>query len=207
MVTIMATTYIWRTMRSSLTTYPGGTGSIALDDRGAEERQPDIHQYANQSDLENAPIAEISGFVPQTNTLILNVASSLWAPFVMPVAYEKAAKQQGVKLHAKALNTLPPQDPEGVVPGIALFVLLIGGYLGATFAMLRTKRAAEHRRIAALFGYSVVVALVIDLIAGPILDAYPDVGATSGSLAGVALICFAVARWPQRCRAWWPLAR
>ena len=40
----------------------------------------DIHHYTNQSDLENAANhAEIyGGFVPQTNTLILNVASSLW---------------------------------------------------------------------------------------------------------------------------------
>ena len=89
---------------------------------------------------------------------------------------------------------LPPQDPEGVVPGLALFVLLVGGYLGSTFAMLRTKTAAAHRRVRVLFGYSVVVGLVVALIAGPILDAYPDVGSNFWKLwPEFALICFAVA--------------
>ena len=60
--------------------------------------------------------------------------------------------------------------------------------------MLRTKRAAEHRRVSVLLGYSVVVALVIDLIAGPILGAYPDVGSNFWKLwPEFALICFAVA--------------
>lgn len=60
--------------------------------------------------------------------------------------------------------------------GIILIVLLIGGYLGATFAMLRTKTTATRHRVLALLGYSVILGLVIDLIAGPILGGYPDVG-------------------------------
>ena len=55
-------------------------------------------------------------------------------------------------------------------------MLLIGGYLGATFAMLRTKTTATHHRVLALLGYAVVLGLVIDVIAGPILGGYPDVG-------------------------------
>ena len=48
----------------------------------------------------------------------------------------------------------PSEDPEGAVPGIVLIVLLIGGYLGATFAMMRTKTTARHHRVAALLGSS-----------------------------------------------------
>ena len=133
MVTIMATTYI--SANHGVVAHNlawGVTGSSPLTTEVQKSVSLDIHEYANQSDLENAANhAEIyGGFVPQTNTLILNVAASLWAPFVMPEAYLKAAKQAGVKLNAKAINTLPPQDPEGVVPGLAVFVLLIGGYLG-----------------------------------------------------------------------------
>lgn len=132
--------------------------------------------------------------MPQTNTVIVSVASSLWAPFTMPAAYDKAAKQAGVKLQLKAINPLPSQDPEGVVPGIALFVLLVAGYLAATFAMQRTKTAAAHRRVLALFIYSVAISLVLDLIAGPILGAYPNVGSNFWKLwPEFALICFAVA--------------
>ena len=63
----------------------------------------------------------------------------MWAPGIMTATYEKAAKASGVKLQTKVINKLPSQDPQGAVPGIILIVLLIGGYLGATFAMLRTK--------------------------------------------------------------------
>ena len=85
-------------------------------------------------------------------------------------------------------------DPQGAVPGIILIVLLIGGYLGATFAMLRTKTAARHHRVLALLGYSVILGLVIDLIAGPILGGYPDIGSHFWVLwPELALIAFAVA--------------
>jgi hypothetical protein len=94
----------------------------------------------------------------------------------MPVAYQKAAEQAGVKLQVKGVNTLPSQDPEGVVPGLTMFVILLSGYLGATFAMQRTNTAARHYRVLALLGYAVLAALVIDLIAGPILGAYANVG-------------------------------
>jgi hypothetical protein len=42
---------------------------------------------------------------------------------------------------------LPSQDPSGQVPDLALSVLLVAGYLAATFAMQRTKTAAAHRRV------------------------------------------------------------
>ena len=197
MVTIMAATYISANHAVVAHNLPWGiTGSSPLTTEVQQSVSLDIHQYANQADLENAANhAEIyGGFVPQTNTLIINVAASLWAPFVMPEAYLKAAEQQGVKLHVTPINLLPPEDPEGVVPGLSLFVLLVAGYLGSTFAMQRTKRAAEHRRVTVLFGYSIVVALVVDLIAGPILRAYPDVGSNFWKLwPAFALICFAVA--------------
>jgi hypothetical protein len=99
-----------------------------------------------------------------------------------------------VKLQAKEINTLPSQDPEGVVPGITLFVLLLAGYLGSTFAMQRTKTAATHHRVLALFGHAILAALVVDLLAGPILGAYPNVGSNFWKLwPEFALICCAAA--------------
>lgn len=182
MIAIMGATYISANHAVVAHNLPWGvTGSSPLTTAVQKSISLDIHHYANQTDRENAANhAKIyGGFVPQTNTLVLNVAASLRAPFVMPVAYQKAAKQAGVKLQAKAINPLPSQDPEGVVPGLTLFVLLVGGYLGSTFAMQRTKTAAAHRRVAALFGYSVVAALAIDLIAGPLLGAAGNCGPSS----------------------------
>ncbi|MGZ4185476.1 MAG: hypothetical protein ACXWMB_06145 [Candidatus Limnocylindria bacterium] len=197
LVTIMGTTYLSANHAVVAHDLPWGvTGSSPLTTAVQKNISLDVHQYANQSDLEKAADeAKIyGGFVPQTNTLIISVASSLRAPSVMSAAYEKAAKQAGVKLQAKEINKLPSQDPEGVVPSITLFVLLLGGYLGATFAMQRTKTAATHHRVLALFGHAVLAALVIDLLAGPILGAYPDVGSNFWKLwPEFALICCAAA--------------
>jgi hypothetical protein len=95
MVTIMATTYISANHPVVAHNLPWGvTGSSPVTTEVQQSVSLDIHQYATQADLENvANHAEIyGGFVPQTNTLIINVAASLWAPFVMPEAYLKAAE-------------------------------------------------------------------------------------------------------------------
>jgi hypothetical protein len=47
----------------------------------------------------------------------------------------------GQQLQFKMINRLPSEDPEGAVPGLALFVLLVAGYLSSTLAMQRTKAA------------------------------------------------------------------
>jgi hypothetical protein len=60
--------------------------------------------------------------------------------------------------------------------------------------MQRTKAAAAQRRVTALFGFSVIAALVINLIVGPGLGAYPNVGTNFWPLWGeFILVIFAVA--------------
>lgn len=197
MVSLMATTYVWANHAVVAHNLPWGqVGSSPLTTAVGRQISLDVHQYASESDLEAAANrAEIyGGFDADTNTVIISEAASLWAPGVMPIAYQKAAQQAGVQLQLKVINRLPSQDPEGAVPGLVMFVLLVTGYLGATLALQRTKTAAAHRRVAALFGYSVVAALAIDLIVGPGLGAYPDIGSNFWPLWGAfALLAFAVA--------------
>jgi hypothetical protein len=197
LASIMATTYISADHGGVAHNLPWGqVGSSPLTTTVEKSVSLQVHQYASQADLEQAANQSkiYGGFVAQGNTLILSEAASLGAPAVMTSAYEQAAKQSGVKLQVKEINKFPSQDPDGAVPGIALIVLLIAGYLGATFAMMRTKTTARHHRVAALLGYSVVAGLVIDLIAGPILGGYPDIGRNFWLLWPIfAFICFAVA--------------
>ena len=172
----MATTYVSSEHGVVAHNLPWGqVGSSPLTAAVQKDISLDVHQYPNQSALEEAAgqTKIYGGFVASSNTVIIAEAASLWAPGVMPAAYEKAAKAAGQKLQLRVINKLPPMDPEGVVPGLAVFVLLVAGYLAATLAMQRTKTAAEHRRVAALFGYSVVTGLIIDLIIGPILACLP----------------------------------
>jgi hypothetical protein len=94
LVTIMGTTYISADHAVVAHNLPWGiTGSSPLTTAVQKSISLDIHQYANQSDLENAADeAKIyGGFVPQTNTLIVSLAASLRAPSVMSAAYEKGA--------------------------------------------------------------------------------------------------------------------
>jgi hypothetical protein len=155
-----------------------------------------IHNYASQTDLVNAAnqATIYGGFVPQTNTVIINEAASLWAPGIMPAYYEEAAKAQGETLNFQVVNQLPTMDPEGVVPGLVTFVLLVAGYLGSTLAMQRTGVAAARRQVQSLLLYAIVAALVFDLIVGPGLGAYPDIAKNFWPLWGeFALMCAAVA--------------
>ena len=194
---IMATTYISADHGAVAHNLPWGqVGSSPLTSTVEKSVSLKVHQYASEADLEQAAgeTKIYGGFVASSNTLIISEAASLWAPAVMPAAYGKAALQARQLLHVKVVNKLSSQDPQGAVPGIILIVLLIGGYLGATFAMMRTKTAAHHHRVLALLGYSVVLGLVIDLIAGPILGGYPDVGSHFWVLWPIcAFIAFAVA--------------
>jgi hypothetical protein len=197
LATIMATTYITADHAVVAHNLPWGqVGSSPLTTTVGKSVSLQVHQYASQADLEQAADQSkiYGGFVAQGNTLIISEAASLWAPGIMTATYEKAAKASGVKLQAKVINKLPSQDPQGAVPGIILIVLLIGGYLGATFAMLRTKTTATRHRVTALLGYAIVLGLVIDLIAGPILGGYPDVWSHFWVLWPIlAFIAFAVA--------------
>lgn len=71
-----------------------------------------------------------------------------------------------------------------------------GGYVAqrSTLALQRTGTAATRRRVLSLVGYAVVVALVFDVITGPILAACPDVGSNFWPPWGeFALMCLAVA--------------
>lgn len=198
MTTIMVTTYVQAEHAVVAHNLPWGqVGQSPLTTAVQKNVSLKIHSYSSQQDLENAAnkTTVYGGFVAQTNTLVISEAASLWAPGVMPAYYEKAARAQGVKLGIpKVINKLPEQDPEGVVPGLVTFVLLVAGYLASTLAMQRTGRAAAQRRVSSLLLYSVVAGLVFNVIVGPILGAYPDVGSNFWPLWGeFALMCLAVA--------------
>jgi hypothetical protein len=210
MTTIMVTTYVQSQHGVVAHNLPWGeVGQSPLTAQVQKSVSLDLKSYPSLSAMEQAARETkiYGGFVASTNTIMISEASSLWAPGAMPAAYLKAAKEaakvQGRKLGPAqvqnlgtpvVVNKLPKQDPEGVVPGLVPFVLLVAGYLGSTLAMQRTGAAAAHRRVALLAGYAVVAGLVFNVIVGPILGAYPDVGTNFWPLWGeFALMCLAVA--------------
>lgn len=197
MGTIMVTTYVSAEHGVVAHHLPWGvTGPSPLTSAVQQHVSMRIHTYATEADLVNAAnhTTIYGGFVSQTNTVVISEAASLWAPGIMPAEYLRAARALGQPVHLSVINTLPEQDPEGVVPGLVVFVLMVAGYLGSTLAMQRTGAAAAHRRVAILAGYAVVASLVFNLIVGPGLGAYPDVGSNFWPLWGeFALVLLAVA--------------
>ncbi|MFD8044513.1 hypothetical protein ACFV5E_13865 [Streptomyces chartreusis] len=197
MTTIMCTTYVSAQHAVVARDLPWGVvGSSPLTTAVQEKISLKIHQYSDQAELEDAANRTdiYGGFVADSNTLVIAEAASLVAPGQMPALYEQAAKEQGVRLAFTLTNKLPKEDPLGVVPGISVFVLLVAGYLGSTLAMQRTGTAAARRRVLSLIAYSIIAALVFDVIIGPILNAYPDVGSNFWPLWGeFTLMCLAVA--------------
>jgi hypothetical protein len=121
----------------------------------------------------------------------------------MPAYYEKAAKAQGQKLTTPVvINKLPQQDPEGSVPGLVTFVLLVAAYLAATLALQRTGTASARRRVLSRICCAVIAGLVFNLIVEVILGAYPNVGSNFWPLWGeLALMCIAVALLAARLQS------
>jgi hypothetical protein len=89
LVSIMATTYISAEHLPVAHNLPWGvTGPSSLTAAVQKGTDLEIHQYANQADLEQAANEGTiyGGFVSQTNTVIVSQAASLKASLDLPVA-------------------------------------------------------------------------------------------------------------------------
>jgi hypothetical protein len=68
---------------------------------------------------------------------------------------------------------LPTADRTGTVAGLLLLPTLIGGYLYASMMFPYARTASAGRRVAILFGFSVVIAAITAIVAGPVTGAVP----------------------------------
>ena len=130
--------------------------------------------YANESDATEAlQRGEIYGaFIPGTSgdTLLLAPAKSFFAAVELQAAFEVLDRPSGSPLTVTNVVPLPPRDRLGTVSGLLLLPTLIGGYLFASLLSGVTGLSAR-RRIAMLLGFSALGAVVVDVVAGPIIGA------------------------------------
>ena len=135
-------------------------------------------QYPNQSavnqaiDQTNLYGALIPG--KTSDTLILVPSASFIIQIELGPAFRAAAAALHRQLVIQESHPLPPDEPTGGVPGLVLLPLLIGGYLASVLLMKVTGSATGIGRMATLVIYAFVGALLTDLIAGPLIGAYPD---------------------------------
>ena len=142
--------------------------------------------YANQSDATQAlQRGEIYGaLIPGTSgdTLLLAPAKSFFAAVELQAAFEALDRPSGSALVVQDVVPLPQRDRLGTVAGLLLLPTLVGGYLVASLLMSATAMPAR-RRIALLLGFSAVGAVLVDVIAGPLI------GAVSGDHFWPLLLC------------------
>ncbi|WP_086871214.1 hypothetical protein [Streptomyces viridochromogenes] len=109
------------------------------------------------------------------DTLIVAPAKSFFGFIDIKAAFLDAAHKMGRPLTVKTVKPLPSSDPIGAVTGLLLVPLLIGGLLAAVFVFKAAGgKAAAPWRVAILVGYSLVGALLTDLICGPGIGAYSN---------------------------------
>src|SRR5512132_643722 len=137
----------------------------------------DLKTYASESDLiQAAERGDIyGGYIPgaSSDTLVTVPAKSFFGEVYVRGGFGAAA----TKLHRTYTTTtiapLPTADRTGAVVSLLLLPTLVGGYLIASMLFTFTKRAAVRGRIAIVLAFSVVVALITGIVAGPILGAFP----------------------------------
>ena len=156
----------------------GVVGSSPLVSAVGKELSLKTIQYPNESavdqaiDQTNLYGALISG--SSSDTLILVPSASFIIQIELGPAFRAEAAKQHIKLIVQQSHPLPPADPTNGVPGLVLLPLLIGGYLASVLLMKATGTATAVGRGATIVIYAFVGALLTDLIAGPLIGAYPN---------------------------------
>lgn len=117
--------------------------------------------------------AYISGSA--SDTLIVVPAKSFFGQIELEPTFLAAAHRLGRPVTVQTVKPLPQSDRTGAVAGLLLLPLLVGGLLAAIYVFKAAGRTAAARwRAAILAGYSFGGAVLTDLIAGPLIGAYPN---------------------------------
>jgi hypothetical protein len=155
----------------------GVTGPSPVVDAVQKEFSLDLITYSSESDLTQA--AErgdiYGGYIPGSSTdrLVTVPAKSFFGEVYVRGGFAAAAKTVGRTFATTTIAPLPKSDRLGGVAGLLLLPTLIGGYLVASMLYASTQAAAVRGRIAIVLAFSVVVALITGITAGPIVGAFP----------------------------------
>jgi hypothetical protein len=156
----------------------GVVGSSSLVTAVGKQLSLKTIQYPNESAVQQAiDQTDIYGaLIPGTSadTLILVPSASFVVQIELGPAFRKAAAEQHTQLVVQQSHPLPSDNPTGNVPGLVLLPLLIGGYLASVLLMKATGKATAPGRGAIIVAYAFAGALLTDLIAGPLIGAYPN---------------------------------
>jgi hypothetical protein len=155
----------------------GVTGPSPVVDAVQKMYSLDLITYSSQSDLtQAAKRGDIyGGYIPgsSTDTLVTVPAKSFFGEVYVRGGFAAAAKKAGRTFATTTVAPLPTSDRTGAVAGLLLLPTLIGGYLIASLLFGATQAAAVRGRMPIVLAFSVVVALITGVTAGPIVGAFP----------------------------------
>jgi hypothetical protein len=155
----------------------GVTGPSPVVDAVQSEFSLDLVTYSSEADLSQA--AErgdiYGGYIPgsSSDTLVTVPAKSFFAEVYVRGDFAEAAKKASRTFTTKVIAPLPTADRTGTVVGLLLLPTLIGGYLYASMMFPYARTASAWRRVAILLGFSVVIAVITAIVAGPVTGAVP----------------------------------
>lgn len=174
----------------------GVTGPSSVVSAVQTKLSLDLKTYSSQSELlAAAGRGDIyGGYVPgqSRDTLVTVPAKSFFGEVYVRAGFADAAKKDSRTFTTTTVAPLPTADRTGALVGLLLLPTLIGGYLIATMLFSVSQTAAVRGRIPIVLCFSVLVALITGIVAGPLLGAVPN-GDTWALLPCFALVTAAIA--------------
>ena len=168
----------------------GVTGPSPVVDAVKSKLSLDVTTYSSEADLTQA--AEdgdiYGGYIPGSSSdkLVTVPAKSFFGEVYVRGGFADAAKKNDRTFTTTVIAPLPTSDRTGSVAGLLLLPTLIGGYLYASMMFPYARAASAWRRVAILLGFSIAIAVITGVVAGPVTGAVP------ASYVWPLLPCFAL---------------
>ncbi len=155
----------------------GVTASSPVVDAVQQEYSLDLKTYASEADLMDAAARGdiYGGYVvgSSADTLVTVPAKSFFGEVYVSGGFADAAKKVDRTFTTTEVAPLPTADRTGALVGLLLLPTLVGGYMVASLMFSSSQTAAAPGRIAIVFAFAVVVALITGVAAGPLIGAFP----------------------------------
>jgi hypothetical protein len=155
----------------------GVTGPSPVVDAVTSQLSLDVTTYSSEADLtQAAQRGDIyGGYIPGSSSdkLVTVPAKSFFAEVYVRGGFADAAKKTDRTFTTTVIAPLPTSDRTGTVAGLLLLPTLIGGYLYASMMFPYARAASAWRRVAILLGFSVLIAVITGVVAGPLTGAVP----------------------------------
>lgn len=155
----------------------GVTGPSPVVDAVQQEYSLDIQTYSSEAELMAAAAdGDIyGGYIvgSTTDTLVTVPAKSFFGEVYVSAGFAEAAKDTDRTFSTTPVAPLPTADRTGALVGLLLLPTLVGGYMIASLMFSSSQVAAAKGRIAIVFAFAAVVAVITGVAAGPLIGAFP----------------------------------